>query len=66
MTPVLAALKLAGGPPTELDLAPWLFAGAAPLVARLGVSAFCAGDTDDADNSEEETVEETKGTGRAP
>lgn len=47
LTPVLAALKLSGHALAKVDLDPWLFAGAALLIARVGVAAFCAEDAED-------------------
>lgn len=40
ITPMLAALKLSGKVPLDLD--PWLFAGIALMVGRMGIAAFCA------------------------
>jgi len=42
VTPLLAGLKVSGKVPIDLD--PWLFAGVALLIARMGVAAFCAED----------------------
>jgi len=53
LTPVLAALKLSGHAPAEVDLDPWLFAGAALLIARVGVAAFCADDRDEGEGEED-------------
>jgi hypothetical protein len=39
ITPVLAGLKLSGKVPIELD--PWIFAGIALMIARMGVAGFC-------------------------
>lgn len=46
MTPLLVGLKLAGK--VAIDLDPWLFAGIALLIERMGVAAFCAGYDHDA------------------
>src|SRR5207248_9880700 len=40
VTTLLVGLKVSGKVP--LDLNPWLFAGVALLVERMGVTAFCA------------------------
>jgi hypothetical protein len=52
ITPLLAALKISGKEPLNLD--PWLFAGLALMIERVGVAAFCAGEEekDDADPPE--------------
>lgn len=48
ITPMLAALKLSGKVPIDLD--PWLFAGIALMVGRMGVAAFCAEHAAEADD----------------
>src|SRR5579864_9001253 len=52
ITPLLIGLKLTGK--VAIDLDPWLFAGIALVVERMGVAAFCAGyERDDADEREQ-------------
>ena len=41
ITPLLVGLKLSGK--VDIDLDPWLFAGIALMVERMGVAGFCAG-----------------------
>ncbi len=63
ITPLLAGLKASGSVPIDLD--PWLFAGVALLIARMGVAAFCAEERDDEDESGTGSVE-GKGEAVAP
>lgn len=53
ITPLLVGLKLSGKLAIELD--PWIFAGIALLVERMGVAAFCA--TYDTDEDEAPELE---------
>ena len=41
ITPLLVGLKLSGK--VTIDLNPWIFAGIALVIERMGVAAFCAG-----------------------
>lgn len=48
ITPVLAGLRLSGTVPFDLD--PWLVAGLALMIERMGVAAFCADHIDPPDH----------------
>ena len=54
ITPLLAGLKVSGKAPIDLD--PWLFAGVALLIARMGVAAFC-GEEEEEESAVEAEVE---------
>lgn len=56
ITPLLVGLKLSGK--LAIDLDPWIFAGIALLVERMGVAAFCAGYGADEDETPEHEIPE--------
>ena len=64
ITPLLAGLRISGKVPIDLD--PWLFAGVSLLIARMGVAAFCAGDSEDGEGAGDADTDAGKDADGAP